>query len=329
MTKVSWGIISTARIGLDKVIPAMQKGKYSVINAISSRDFERAKKAAKELDIPKAYGSYEELLADNEIDAVYISLPNHLHVEWTIKSLQAGKHVLCEKPITLNYKDAQYLQETAKKYPDLKLMEAFMYRHHPQWQKIKELIKAGEIGELKSTNAVFTYHNVNPADIRNQADIGGGALLDIGCYCISVSRFLFEDEPKRISGTIEYDPKMKIDRLVSGVLKFENGTSTFTCSTQINFYAKVEILGTHGRIEIEKPFTPEPDKPSKIILNNASGTMEFITEPINQYTIQGDLFSQSILNNTDVPTSFEDAIANMRVIDGIFESSKNNTWIEL
>lgn len=325
MRKVSWGVISTARIGVEKVIPAMQKGKYSVINAIASRDYERASKAAKELGIPKAYGSYEELLADKEIDAVYISLPNHLHSELTIKSLQAGKHVLCEKPITLNYNDALHLQETAKKFPDLKLMEAFMYRHHPQWKKIKELIKAGEIGELKSTNAVFTFYNDNPADIRNQADIGGGALLDIGCYCISVSRFIFESEPKRVSSTIEYDPKMKIDRLVSGVLEFEKGTSTFTCSTQINFYAKVEILGSHGRIEIEKPFTPEADKTSRVIFHNRSEVKEFIFEPVNQYTLQGDLFSLAILNNTDVPTPFEDAVANMKVIEGVINNSKNKS----
>lgn len=322
MTKVSWGVLSTAKIGLEKVIPAMQKGEYISIDGIASRNLEKAKAAAKELGIPKTYGTYEELLADKEIDAVYISLPNHLHVEWTIKSLQAGKHVLCEKPISMNYNEALYLQSEIEKYPNLKVMEAFMYRHHPQWKTIKEIIKSGEIGEIKSTHSVFTYFNVNPADIRNQPEIGGGGLLDIGCYCISGSRFIFEDEPTRVIGSLEYDPKMKIDRLASGILEFPKGTSTFMCSTQIDFFAKIEVFGVHGRIEIEKPYTPEPDKSSKITLYKGSEVKEFIIEPYNQYTIQGELFSQAILTNTDVPTPFEDAVANMKVIDGIFESSK-------
>lgn len=329
MSKVSWGVLSTAKIGLEKVIPAMQKGEYISVNSIASRNLEKAKSAAKDLGIPKTYGTYEELLADKEIEAVYISLPNHLHVEWTIKSLQAGKHVLCEKPISLSYKEALYLESEIKKYPDLKVMEAFMYRHHPQWVTIKQIIKSGEIGELKTTHSIFTYYNVNPADIRNQAEIGGGGLLDIGCYCISASRYIFEDEPIKVAGSLEFDPKMKIDRLASGVLEFRNGNSTFMCSTQVPFFAKVEIFGTKGRIEIEKPFTPEPDKQSKIIVYKDSETKELINEPINQYTIQGDLFSQAILNNTDVPTPIEDAAANMKVIDGIFESAKENSWINI
>jgi predicted dehydrogenase len=329
MKKISWGILSTARIGLKKVIPAMQKGEYSVIAAIASRYSEKAQNAARELGIPKAYGSYDELLADGEIDAIYIPLPNHLHLEWTMKSLKAGKHVLCEKPITMNSTEAEQLLKEIKKFPKLKVMEAFMYRHHPQWAMINKLMNEGAIGELRSVHAMFSYHNVDPADIRNQADIGGGGLLDIGCYCISVSRFLFGAEPKRVSGSVEYDPKLKIDRLASGVLEFEKGTATFTCSTQMTNHQRVSILGASGRLEIETPFTPQPDESPKIIHQSGSERKEIIVEACDQYAIQSDLFSQAVLNDTSVPTPLEDGVANMRVIDGIFKSHKAGSWIEV
>jgi predicted dehydrogenase len=327
--KISWGVLSTARIGLDKVIPAMQKGKYSEINAIASREIVTAQKAAKKLGIPKAYGSYEAILNDKEIDAVYISLPNHLHVEWTIKSLKAGKHVLCEKPLGLDFKEVVYLKKKAGSFPSLKVMEAFMYRHHPQWRKVKELISKGKIGQLKTVQAIFSYYNDNPADIRNQADIGGGGLLDIGCYCISVSRLLFNNEPGQVCGSIEYDPKLKTDRLVSGVLQFDNGTSTFTCSTQLTNHQHVSVFGTQGRIEIETPFTPLPNQSSKILLYKGGKIKEIVFKPCNQYTIQGDLFSQAILNDSDVPTPLEDGVANMKVIDGVLKSSERKAWINL
>lgn len=329
MTKISWGILSTAKIGLKKVIPAMQKGKYSAIAAIASRDFEKAQSAARELGIPKAYGSYEELLADGEIDAIYNPLPNHLHAEWTIKALKAGKHVLCEKPITMNLNEAEDLLKEVKKFPKLKVMEAFMYRHHPQWAMTKKLVNNGTIGGLRSVHAMFSYHNVDPADIRNQADIGGGGMLDIGCYCISVSRFIFGAEPKRVSGTVEYDPQMKIDRLASGILEFEKGTATFTCSTQMTNHQRVSIYGASGRIEVETPFTPQPDQISKLTLHAGSEIKEVSVDACDQYTIQGDLFSQAILNDTGVPTPLEDGIANMRVIDGIFKSHKTGSWINV
>jgi predicted dehydrogenase len=329
MAKVSWGVLSTAKIGTNKVIPAMQKGKYSEINAISSRNLDKAKMAAEKLEILKAYGSYEELLADKEIDAVYIPLPNHLHVEWSIKSLEVGKHVLCEKPIGMTYKEAVYLQNEIKKFPKLKVMEAFMYRHHPQTIKSKKLIVDGAIGELRNIHTMFTYYNINPEDIRNQADIGGGGLLDIGCYCISISRFLFGSEPKRLCATIEYDPKLKTDRLVSAVLEFEKGNAVFTCSTQLTSNQYAKVLGTKGKMELEIPFTPMPEDSAKIILQTGEKSEEIIFEPCDQYTLQGDLFSQAILNNTDVFTPFEDALANMKVIDKIIESSKTGKWVDV
>jgi predicted dehydrogenase len=329
MAKVSWGILSTARIGTDKVIPAMQLGEHSAITAIASRDIETARRAAKKLGIPQAYGSYEELLGRSEIEAVYIPLPNHLHVEWTLKALKAGKHVLCEKPIGMSLREAEVLHREAKKFPKLKLMEAFMYRHHPQTIMTRDLIKDGAIGDVRSIHTMFSYYNDNPKDIRNQPDIGGGALLDIGCYCISISRFLFDAEPKRVCGAVEYDPELKTDRLVSAVLEFEKGSSIFTCSTQMVNFQYAKVFGTRGIIEMEMPFTPSFDTPSKIICQTGPKREEISFDPCNQYTIQGDLFSKAILENTAVPTPIEDGVANMRVVDGIFDSSRKGSWIEI
>jgi len=216
-----------------------------------------------------------------------------------------------------------------EKFPDLKVMEAFMYRFHPQWQMTKKLVEEITFGELKNIHSIFLYYNDDPKDIRNQPETGGGGLLDIGCYCISSSRFLFESEPIRVCGTIEYDPKMKIDRLVSAVLEFESGTSTFTCSTQMVAHSRVEICGTKGKIEMPTPFVPSPESTSKIIHQVGSQTKEIVSEKCNQYTIQGDLFSKAILNDSTVPTPIEDGISNMKVIDKIIESHKKGTWIKI
>ena len=327
--KISWGVLSTAKIGTEKVIPAMQNGKYSQISAIASRDIAKAQKTAETLGIPKAYGSYEALLKDREIEAIYIPLPNHLHVEWTVKSLEAGKHILCEKPIGLNFEQAEYLRKKIPKFPELKIMEAFMYRFHPQWQTVKQLIHNRTIGDLKNIHSHFSYYNVDPSNIRNKLEFGGGGLLDIGCYCVSLSRFLFENEPLRVCASIEYDPKMKIDRFVSAIMEFENGTSTFTCSTQLADHKYAEISGTYGRIEIENPFVLLPESKTKIIHNVGPERQEIIFEACNQYTIQGDMFSQAILTCSNVPTPINDAFANMKVIDKIFESSRRETWVEI
>lgn len=329
MKKIKWGVLSTARIGVNKVIPAMQQGNYSGIVAIGSRNLQKARKVADQHGIQKAYGSYEELLADPDIEAIYNPLPNHLHVEWTRKAFEAGKHVLCEKPIGLNAADAENLLETSKQFPKLKVMEAFMYRLHPQWKKTRELVKNGAIGDLKTIQSFFSYFNDDPGNIRNQADIGGGGLLDIGCYCISLSRFIFDKEPERVIGAVEYDPLLETDRLASGILDFGNGSATFTCSTQLNYFQRVNILGTKGRIEIEIPFNAPPDRPCRIWLQQGDGQEEIQFEICNQYTIQGDLFSLAILQDTDVPTPLEDALENMRVIDGIKQSYQKNSWIAI
>ena len=329
MKKVRWGVLSTAKIGTKKVIPAMQLGEYCKFTAIASRQLEKAQAAARQLGIEKAYGSYEELLADCDVDAIYLPLPNHLHVPWAIKSLKAGKHVLCEKPIGLNAVEAQELLEASRKFPRLKVMEAFMYRHHPQWQWAKKRVSEGKIGELRTIQSFFSYYNSDPNNIRNKADIGGGGLMDIGCYCISLSRFIFGAEPRRVCSIREEDPEMKVDRLTSGILEFASGTSTFTCAIQLVPYQRVNIFGTKGRIEIEIPFNAPPDRPCKIWHGDDARIEEVILEICNQYTIQGDLFSRAVLEDREVPTPLEDAVANMQVIDALVRSARSGSWENL
>lgn len=326
MSKVRWGVLSTAHIGTATVIPAMQQGAYCEVTAIASRDRARGQSVAQQLGIPRSYGSYEELLADPDIDAVYIPLPNHLHVPWSIKALEAGKHVLCEKPIAPTAAEAQKLVDAAKQYPNLKVMEAFMYRFHPQWQQARQLVRDGSIGTLRTVQSFFSYYNDDPHNIRNIAEVGGGGMLDIGCYNVSLSRFIFGAEPRRVSAIVEYDPQLNTDRLDSGILDFGNGTSTFTCSTQLTPYQRVNIFGTEGRIEIEIPFNAPTTRPCKMWYQHGDTIDEILLDTCNQYTLQGDMFAQAVLNDTPVPTPLEDAIANMRVIDAVIRSSKSGGW---
>lgn len=330
MSKVRWGIISTAAIGTEKVIPAMQRAELCDIVAISSRSLDSAKAAADSLGIPKAYGSYEDLLADPDIDAIYNPLPNHLHVSWSIKALEAGKHVLCEKPIGLTSAEGQQLVDAGKQHPTLKLMEGFMYRHHPQWQRARQIVREGGIGKLRTIQSLFSYFNDDGTNIRNMADIGGGGVMDIGCYPISLSRFIFDGEPERVFGIADFDPNFRTDRLASAILDFgERGTSTFTCSTQLAPYQRVNIFGDTGRVEIEIPFNAPPDRPCRM-WHQHDGEIEEITFDIcDQYGIQGDLFSRAILDDTPVPTPIEDAVGNMKVIEAIFRSCEAGAWESL
>jgi predicted dehydrogenase len=326
MKKIRWGVLSTARIGTETVIPAMQLGEYCTVTAIASRQLEKAQAAARQLGIEKAYGSYEELLADSDIDAVYIPLPNHLHVPWTINALKAGKHVLCEKPIGLSAAEAQKLLDTSRKFSRLKVMEAFMYRHHPQWQWAKQRVTQGKIGEVRTIQSFFSYYNADPDNIRNKADIGGGGLMDIGCYCISLSRFIFGAEPWRVCGIMEEDPNMKVDRLTSGILEFSRGTSTFTCATQLVPYQRVNIFGTKGRIEIEIPFNAPSGRPCKVWYGDSNRIEEVVLDVCNQYMIQEDLFSRAVLEDREVPVPLEDAVANMQVIEALISSARCRKW---
>jgi predicted dehydrogenase len=327
MKKIRFGVLSTAKIGVNKVIPAMQRGQFTSVDAIASRDAAKARAVAPQLGIPRVHDSYEALLADREIDAVYIPMPNHLHVPWSIKALEAGKHVLCEKPIGLDSREAQELIAAARRHPRLKIMEAFMYRHHPQWKKAKQLIAEGAIGELRTVHSIFSYSNLDPQNIRNRADVGGGGMMDIGCYCVSFGRWLFESEPKRVLGIVERDAKFATDRLASGVLDFGRGTSTFTCSTQLSPYQRANIFGTEGRIEVEIPVNAPPDRPTRLWHQRAGTITEISFETCDQYTLQGDAFARAILDDTAVPTPLEDALGNMRVIEAIFTSAKSGGWV--
>ena len=317
--KVKWGILSTATIAVEQVIPAILECKHCDIAAIASRTEEKAKEAANKFRIPNFYGSYQQLLDDKEIEAVYIPLPNHMHVPWAIKALKAGKHVLLEKPAALSSTEAQTLLDESKKHPRLKIMEAFMYRFHPQWVKVKELITDGTIGNLKTIQSSFSFFEDDPNSIVNNKEMGGGSLMDIGCYPISLSRFLFGAEPKSVSANIEYDPVFKTDILASGIMEFEKGSSSFFSATQVAENQNVKIFGTKAFIEMEIPFNPPTDKKSRIIINR-DGKKEIIEFDIcNQYTIQADLFSLAIIENKQVPTPLQDAINNMKVIERLIQ----------
>lgn len=329
MERVRWGVLSTARIARIHVIPALQAAEHAQVNAIASRQRERAASVAESLQIPKSHGTYDELLQDPEIDAVYIPLPNDQHVPWSLRALQAGKHVLCEKPLALTGDEAQSLLEGARRYPKLKIMEAFMYRFHPQWQRARDMVRQGAIGQLRTIQSFFSYSNTDPANIRNQAEHGGGGLMDIGCYNISFSRFIFGREPARVCGSVEYDPTFGTDRLVSGMLEFDAGSATFTCSTQLSAYQRVNIFGTDGRIEIEIPCNAPADRPC-LLWHEHDGAIDEISFDIsNQYTLQGEAFSLAVLEDRPVPTPLDDAVANMRVIEAIVRSGRERAWVEL
>ncbi len=328
MDRIRWGVLSTAKIGREKVIPATQRSQFGHVTAIASRDLPRAQSLASKLGIERAHGSYEALLADSNVDAVYIPLPNHLHVPWSIRAIEAGKHVLCEKPIGLSVAEAEQLVAAAAAQPQLKVMEAFMYRFHPQWQTARELVRDGRIGQLRTIGTLFSYFNDDPQNIRNRHEWGGGALMDIGCYPISLSRFLFGAEPQRVFGQIERDPTTNVDRLTSALLEFPTGTATFTCSTQIAPYQRVNIFGTSGRIEIEIPFNAPPDRPCRLWLQTSgefAGTEEILCDVCDQYTLQADAFARAVLDDTPVPTPLTDAVANMRVIERIVASAERGS----
>jgi predicted dehydrogenase len=328
--KLRWGVLSTANIGIKKVIPAMQLGQYTSVEAIASRDLDKARKAAADLGIPRVYGSYEELLGDPNIDAVYNPLPNQFHVPWTIKAAEAGKHVLCEKPLSLTVAEAETVLAVRDR-TGVKIGEAFMIRSYPQWLRVRELLTQHCIGELRSIAGFFSYFNDDPSNIRNQVEAGGGGLMDIGCYLIHASRYAFRQEPTRVVGLVDRDPQMHIDRLTSAILDFPGGQSIFTCSTQMVPYQRIHFFGTHGRIEIEIPFNAPPDRPTRLFIDSSGdlfgGGITTETFPVSdQYTLQGDAFSRAVLDDTEVPVPVEDAIGNMAVIEAVFKSANSGQW---
>jgi predicted dehydrogenase len=331
--KVRWGVLGVAAIAVNKVIPAMQRGAESEIVAIASRDLAKATAAARQLDIPRAYGSYEELLRDPEIDAIYNPLPNHLHVPWSVHCARAGKHVLCEKPLGMTAAEVRELI-AVRDSTGVKIGEAFMVRSHPQWLRARALVCSGAIGELRSIAGFFSYSNLNPANIRNIAEYGGGGLMDIGCYPIFTSRFIFGEEPRRVASVMEFDPRMRTDRLTSAILEYPSGHAIFTCSTQLVPYQRMQIFGATGRIEIEIPFNAPPDRPTRLWVDEGgdlfgAGIREETFAVCDQYTLQGDEFSRAVRGQGDVPVSLESALANMRAIDAVTRAARSGCWEEV
>ncbi|MEA1911123.1 MAG: Gfo/Idh/MocA family oxidoreductase [Spirochaetota bacterium] len=329
--KIKWGVLGDAGIARKFVIPGMQAGKYSEITAIASRDINKSKKTAEALGIEKAYGSYEDLLADKSIEAVYIPLPNHLHVEWSIKAMEAGKHVLCEKPFALTVSDVKRAMETRDRY-GIKMGEAFMVRTHPQWLKARELTSSEDFGKLKAVQGFFSYSNFDASNIRNSysSDMGGGGIWDIGCYPVNTSRFLFREEPTRVISAAEYDPKFKTDILSSAILDFPSGQATFIISTQISPYQRMLAVGTKKHIEIKIPFNSPSTFPTELYYDDSNVEEEernkIIIDTCHQYTMQGDAFSKAIKDNTEVPVPLEDTIYNTAVLTSLYKSAKSGKW---
>lgn len=325
---VRWGILSTARIAREKVIPAMRKASNVEVVAIASRDDGAARSAAAALRIPRAHGSYDALLDDDGVDAVYVPLPNHMHVDWSIRALEAGKHVLVEKPLGMDAADAERLVDAALATPRLKVMEGFMYRFHPQWLEAKRLVEEDGIGRLHQVHSHFSYFKLDPDNIRNQPEAGGGGLMDIGCYDVSLSRYLFGREPLRVVATVDLDPGLGVDRLVSALLDFgSGGTATFSCGTQMLRYQRAQAFGTTGRIELEIPFNAPQDGPCRLWHETDEGTCERVFDRVDQYTLQAEAFSRAVLEDTPVPLPLGDGLANMRVLDAIKASSRTGGWV--
>ena len=330
MRKVKWGVLGVAKIGVEKVIPAMQRGEVSHIAAIASRDLGKARAAADKLGIERAFGAYEDLLADAEIEAVYNPLPNELHVPWTLRALAAGKHVLCEKPIALDAEEARPLIDARDRSGKL-VAEAFMVRHHPQWRRARELARDGSIGEARAIQTFFSYRLLDPANVRNRPP-GGGGLYDIGCYAILTARYVFAAEPTRVVAMIDRDPNFQTDRLASAILEFPGGRHlTFTVGTQLSAHQRVTIVGDAGRIEVLIPFNAPPERPAEIAIDTGVDLFgggrrveQFAT--CDQYTLQGDAFSRAIVDGSPLEFGIEDAVANMRVIDALFRSAKSGSW---
>jgi predicted dehydrogenase len=329
MQPVRWGILSTAKIGRVKVVPGMMKSPLCDVVAVASRDAQSARGMAEELGIAKAYGSYEALLADPEIEAIYNPLPNHLHVPMTLAAAAAGKHVLCEKPIAITADEAEQLRRAASQ---VLIAEAFMVRHHPQWHRARDVIRSGDIGELRSIQIIFSYFNADPGNIRNKADIGGGGLLDIGCYAVVAGRYFFDAEPLRVVTLMDRDPTFGVDRTTSALMDFGAGRQlAFTVSTQSVPYQRIQILGTKGRIEIEIPFNAPPDHPTRIFVDDGSQhgnrSARGIDFPMmDQYRLQGEAFSQAIRGAAPLDYGLEDAILNMRILDALRRSETSSAW---
>lgn len=329
MKTLKWGILGTATIAVEQVIPALLTSEFNSVIAIASRNKSKAKLVAERFGIPTYFGAYEQLLNMDEIEAVYIPLPNHLHVEWAIKALQKGKHVLLEKPVGMNAQEAKVLMEASVKFPQMKIKEAFMYRFHPQWKKVRQLITKGSIGKVTLVESSFTFFEDNPESIVNSKECGGGSLMDVGCYPISVARLIFGTEPISVMAQMEVDPKLQIDASTSGILEFETGRALIHSSIRQFENQTLKISGEKGSIEVAVPFNPEADRESNLVLKNQEGVTDFTIERCNQYVLQVDSFAKAISNEFALPISLSESLANMKVVDALRESYRAEKKIYL
>lgn len=325
--KLRWGIMSTANIGKRSTIPGIQESERNEVIAVASRSLDQAQAFAKELGIPKAYGSYEALLNDSEIDAVYIPLPNHLHKEWTIKAAKAGKHVLCEKPIALDESEAAEMVAACEE-ENVVLAEAYMYRHQQRYHDIKERIHAGEIGEIRGLHGVFTFDSSGATgNIRFTKEWGGGSIFDVGCYPISAARFLLEEEPTAVTTHAYFSPEHgNVDMMASGLMEFSNGVAlTFDCGMWAAGRNRIEILGTKGRILLNEAFLG--DQSYEIIKN---GQVEKVADDnINPYKLQADRFAETVLDGKPAPFSLNDPIKNMKAVKAALDSAERKERVVL
>jgi predicted dehydrogenase len=328
MKPVRWGVLGIGKHFVQRVFPPLRESPLLEVAAVASRDPGRARETAASLGIPTAYGSYEELLADRGLEAVFIALPNHLHAEWIRRAADAGKHVLCEKPLAMDAGQAQSCLEHCRR-KGARLMEAFMYRFHPQWRRAVELVRSGEIGEVRSVHTGFGYFNTSPSNIRNILEVGGGALRDIGCYAVSVARLLFQGEPRRVVSLVSRDPGFKTDVLSTAILDFGEGRATFTVGTLLYSHQGVEVVGTAGRISVHLPFNAFPDAPMRITVSTSVGVREPVLPAVDQYGLEFEAFSRALREDLPVPIPPEDAVSNQRVLDALFASERSGAWERL
>ncbi len=330
MKKLRFGVLGAAKIAREKVIPPLLRAERCEVVALASRDIGRAAEVARNLGIPRSHGSYEALLADPEVDAIYNPLPNHLHVPWTVKAAEAGKHVLCEKPIGLDAAECATLIATRDR-TGVMIQEAFMVRTHPQWLRVHELVQGGRIGELKAIQGFFSYHLTDPNNVRNVAEWGGGGLLDIGCYPITTSRYVTGLEPARVAAIIDRDPQSGIDRLGTAILDYGRVQCCFQYGTQLVPRQTMQFFGGKGRLVVEVPFNAPNDVACRLSIYEGPGLGDVAAETIeipvcDQYGIMGDAFAAAVQDGTPQPVPLEDSLANMQVIDAVFRAAASGNW---
>lgn len=323
-SKVRWGVLGTARIA-DTVIPGLLKASNSRLVAVASRDAAKAREWAQARGLEHYFGSYDAMLASDLIDAVYIPLPNALHVEWSIRAAEHGKHVLCEKPIATRAPDVEELI-AAQQRSGVKVMEAFMYRFHPQTERIRQLITGGAIGETRIVRAAFDFLLSRPNDVRLSKELGGGALLDVGCYCVNVASIVAGMPPGAVTASAVWSEE-GVDTSLVGTLEFPNGVlGVIDCSFQVgtSMQQKLEVSGTGGLIRVAQPFRMS-EEDTTIIVDKAdkAGTVEQVQVPGGQeYQFMVEHFADAVLNDTALSYTLEDSLANMRVLDALIESAR-------